>query len=75
MGFLLGQAVLTRGNPYALLLEALKLRVVSLGTDQLSSQWPNKNLLFDKKFMADCGNVSLLMIKVSTVLDTNKQGS
>lgn len=38
-----------------LLLEALKLRDVSLSTDSLSSQCSNHNLFFlDKKFMAGC---------------------
>lgn len=51
-----------------------KWRMLSLGEDYPSSRCSNKNLCFDKKFMAGRWNVSLLMIKVSTVLDTNKQG-
>lgn len=51
-----------------------KWRMLSLGGDYPSSRCSNKNLCFDKKFMAGRWNVSLLMIKVSTVLDTNKQG-
>lgn len=62
-----------RSNLQVLLLEALELRDVRLCTDYLSSQCSNNNLFFDKKFMAGCRNISLLMIKVSTVLDTSKQ--
>lgn len=60
-------------NLQAQLLEVLKPRDISLGRDYLSSQSSNNILFFDKEFMAGCWNISLLMIKVSTILDTSKQ--
>lgn len=55
------------------MLEALKLRDISLGRDYLSSQSSSYILFFNKNFMAGCWNLSLLMIKVSTILDRSKQ--